>query len=96
MPAKYCRKHHDGGMSKFHRGESTLAQRVWTMLWLATGLSIFFRYEGVLLITKMAPDWVGAPATLTALFFLLFTPDFGGFVVMGQMLRSYGNCVALS
>jgi hypothetical protein len=66
------------------------------MLWLATGLSIFFLLEVVLLITKMALEWVGAPVTLTAPFFLLFTPGFGDFVVVGQILRSYGNFVALS
>jgi hypothetical protein len=84
-----------GGVSRFHRGESTSAQRVWTMLWLATGLSIFLLLEGVMLVIKKAPSWwVGAPAI--ALFFVLFTPGFGGFVVVGQMLRSYGSCVALS
>jgi hypothetical protein len=93
-----------GGISHFQKGQSTFAQRFWTMAWLATGL--FF----VLLSSVgeiMHPKLVNVSRSLklysdnlvySLIGFYLLTaailavPAFGGFVVVGQMLKSYGSC----
>ncbi|MCJ1373297.1 hypothetical protein MMC20_004525 [Loxospora ochrophaea] len=78
-----------GGLSHFKAGYSTTAQRVWTMTWLATGI--------------MGGQWtmlngLGASVSLSkdlrwACFY--FAPAIGGFVVVAQMLKDYGNCVQI-
>jgi hypothetical protein len=72
-----------GGLSQFHKGSSTKAQRVWTMVWLA--ISVFLGPSVALLEIKkglVVLFYVGAPAI-------------GGFVVIAQMMMEYGNCVRL-
>ena len=71
-----------GGLSHFDAGHSTIAQRVWIMTWLAFGwyMGRCIHHETVLTERIMAV--YGAPAI-------------GGFVVVGQMLRSYGSCIEI-
>jgi hypothetical protein len=84
-----------GGFSRFQAGESTHAQRVWTMSWLAFGIllgplpSLFPTFLEVgttnsfsAFIQKLALLAYGVPAL-------------GGFVVVSQMIWSYGNCEQL-
>jgi len=86
-----------GGISRFQKGESTIAQRVWTMLWLgsdlwfplanSTVLPILFlgkRIEGLYMIIFAVLECVSATSAI------------GGFVVVGKMLFQYGSCVSLS
>ncbi|KAI2473840.1 hypothetical protein F4781DRAFT_427076 [Annulohypoxylon bovei var. microspora] len=97
-----------GGLSGFHKGNSTTAQRVWTMMWLAFGF-------------LMGPNFVALPSatSLVTLFrsskredqdpessryfftwgfittLIYGVPGFGGYVVVGKMLYEYGNCISI-
>ena len=73
-----------GGLSHFNAGHSTIAQRVWTMSWLAFGW-----YIGFFLHT--------ARETGKSMFAIMFyaSPAIGGFVVVAQMLMSYGRCIEI-
>ena len=91
-----------GGLTHFHAGHSTKAQRVWTMGWLAfgtvwghfvPGLNSSFagprspwRVKSLLGRTAMS-IYVGA-------FYSAFA--FGGLVVVVQMLVAYGSCNSLT
>ena len=72
----------NGGLSHFSSGHSTHAQRVWTMSWLAFGwcIGLFFELDV-------------SYELLTSAFFS--APAIGGFVVVAQMLTSYGRCVEI-
>lgn len=79
----------NGSLSHFSRGHSTIAQRAWTMTWLAFGV-----YFGVILnlVSSMMVD--EAPWALNS-FLIYFVPAIGGFVVVAQMLMSYGSCIEI-
>ena len=72
----------NGGLSHFNAGHSTIAQRVWTMTWLAFGWYIGIGFD----LTLSYELWVSA---------IYSTPAIGGFVVVAQMLMSYGRCVEI-
>ena len=76
----------NGVLSHFRAGQSTLAQRVWTMTWLAIGLAFG------LLLGPIADDamMVGSLPLVA-----YFAPAIGGFVVVAQMLMSYGRCIEI-
>lgn len=74
----------NGALSKFKPGHSTLAQRVWTMTWLAFG--IMFGPGALLSETRKFNE--------TGLLFYC-APSIGGFIVIGQMLMEYGYCIRL-
>jgi len=82
----------NGALSRFHKGHSTHAQRVWTMTWLGFGglCPIWAVYMG---LTRSENDM---KPKLALIYHILFysAPAIGGFVVVGQMLRSYGTCVS--
>jgi hypothetical protein len=86
-----------GGISNFRRGQSTLAQRAWTMLWLIIGLSwmiidmLIDHISAYLEIKELYHEAFSIIVTVT-----LIAPAVGGFVVVGQMLRTYGTCTVLS
>jgi hypothetical protein len=85
-----------GGISHFQPGQSTMAQRVWTMLWLATGFSlVIITLVGEYAKTKVRKGQV-IEVAVTAIALTLIPPALGGFVVVGQMLRDYGTCTVLS
>ena len=76
----------NGGLSQFDTGHSTIAQRTWTMSWLAFGLTLGAAFG------PMIEDVVmNAFLRLT----IYFTSTIGGFVVVAQMLMSYGRCVEI-
>lgn len=80
-------------LSHFDKGSSTLAQRTWTMSWLAVGSWI-----GVFRPGYVGDDFPWIQENRTLIFFDWFfqiiysVPAIGGFVVVGQMLREYGVC----
>ena len=74
-----------GGLSHFDAGHSTIAQRVWTMTWLAFGW-----YMGIAI-----PYLRDLRGKMVATMVLFGAPAIGGFVVVGQMLRSYGSCIEI-
>ena len=76
----------NGGLSNFRTGHSTIAQRAWTMIWLAFGWYFGLSFGPM---TETA-GMIGV--ILTAIFSV---PAIGGFVVVGQMLMSYGKCIEI-
>ncbi|PQE30055.1 Nacht domain protein [Rutstroemia sp. NJR-2017a WRK4] len=108
----------NGVLTKFDKGHSTYAQRVWTMTWLGFGLlgvcsqvaslktGRLIRWAGLLLPRTDAAmsahkHEIDYTPTLVGFLFDCFliiysAPAIGGFVVVGQMLRSYGICVTVS
>ena len=92
-----------GGLSHFRRGESTTAQRVWTMMWLVFGFLLGF-YIAVLPSMDVPNDRskaanlkdirerLGATTVIASAF---AAPAVGGFVVVAQMLEAYGSCTTI-
>jgi hypothetical protein len=75
-----------GGLTRFHVQQSTKPQRVWMMTWL-----IFDAVFGFLFGVMDQKDHDDLAAFIILLF--LAAPAIGGFVVVGQMLKEYGDCV---
>jgi hypothetical protein len=94
-----------GAMTGFHAGHSTRTQRIWTMTWLsfgALGPILNFWLKGAYSPTVGAKSvnvnvdkWV-SPALSICMVLLWAVPAIGGFVVVGQMLESYGTCIGVS
>ena len=87
----------NGVLSHFRPGESTHAQRVWTMTWLAVGIiygTMVANIEMVITALPINNAWVStsAWALMTASY---CAPAIGGFVVVGQMLINYGHCIRI-
>ncbi len=76
----------NGILSHFKSGQSSIAQRVWTILWLAFGICF-----GPLLKTEFTD--VRLVPSVAAVMYMI--PALGGFVVVGQMLMQYGTCIQL-
>jgi hypothetical protein len=77
-----------GGLSKFRKGESTVAQRGWMISWFVVGLVI-----GAWVNTSVDKHDLGR---IRFLLLIYSAPAIGGFIVVGQMLGSYGTCVRIS
>jgi hypothetical protein len=86
-----------GALSGFHRGHSTLAQRVWTMTWLSFGSvgTEYIRLGRIFTVFSDADHGMPAYSSWPILLWYV-APAIGGFVVVGQMLRSYGTCLSVS
>lgn len=93
-----------GIWTHFHAGKSTIAQRVWTMIWLAMDIG---SGPWIDMLSDKEVPYMLAPTFRPFIFIMrvLFwwywialatIPAIGGFVVVGQMLRSYGTCVEVS
>ena len=83
----------NGVLSHFKPGESTHNQRVWIMTWLAFGIligSVEPSYKVRLRGRDLRPSYVRA-----LLLCCYCAPAIGGFVVVGQMLMSYGRWVRI-
>ena len=83
-----------GIWTRFHAGESTKAQRAWTMIWLVMDIfcgpwiDVLSESSGIIIEDEPLDSnvWLGWTALGTI-------PAIGGFVVVAQMLRAYGTCV---
>ena len=75
----------NGSLSHFKPGQSTHAQRVWTMTWLAFGIAF-----GPWTLMVDGED-LGLLGKLGAVVY--FAPSVGGFVVVAKMLIEYGHCI---
>jgi hypothetical protein len=75
-----------GGLTHFHKGGSTTAQRAWIMIWLV--FNTLFAFWAGIPDRKWHDDRRGFIIML-----VLAAPGIGGFVVVGQMLKNYGNCI---
>ena len=101
-----------GGLTRFEHGQSTHAQRVWTMTWLAVGSYVGALDTGDALVFDTSKrrgfDRERSPFSRFFVrlpfwrFFVLFVvaaaaaPAIGGFVVVGQMLSDFGVCTRIS
>ena len=81
-----------GIMTHFHKGDSTLPQRVWVMLWVNFG-GFAGGYLGALfwMFTEKKTQ-LSIYCVILLLASLLCVPAIGGFVVVGQQISSYGDC----
>jgi len=90
-----------GFLSKLEKGSSTHEQRVWIVCWVLFGFVIgTFAGFWTSVLDLKTYDGVGLGKWVKFLGKLLFAvffaaPGIGGFVMVGQMLRQYGNCVSL-
>jgi hypothetical protein len=90
-----------GLKSRFHKGRSTHAQRIWTMTWLAVGIAIGSFAAFYSAILEYRDRYLKGLSDMDKLLFTLLmvvvfaAPAVGGFVVVGQMLKSYGDCAAV-
>jgi hypothetical protein len=89
-----------GGLSHgFQYGKSTFAQRAWITSWLSVGQGYFI--VAVIFNMLLYPLSRCVPARTMRLIseamriLLMGVTSVGGFVVVGQMLKSYGTCVAI-
>jgi hypothetical protein len=90
-----------GGLSHFRKGESTTAQRVWTMTWLVFGSVTGFNVAMVPSLDVPGEKEKGTSeealssrsTTMIGFIACFCAPAVGGFVVVGQMLYAYGNCI---
>ncbi|KAG9232593.1 hypothetical protein BJ875DRAFT_544395 [Amylocarpus encephaloides] len=90
----------NGALSRFHKGHSTHAQRIWTMTWLGFGsLGSFFQTINIFKVTERPiRGYLGLRDKFSIRLAVISyaAPAIGGFVVVGQMVKSYGTCVAIS
>ena len=97
-----------GGITRFHPGHSTLAERSWIMTWLIFGMvygvgqktsySIPHRTTTLRIMStqyKYKNLFLAFYVIATFGFLPLAAPAIGGFVVVGQMLNAYGDCKQL-
>ena len=92
----------NGVLSHYGPGESTHAQRVWTMTWLAIGIVYGTVEPSLDLINNFTAPFFEARAIYNLficgrLLLLLIgcAPAIGGFAVVGPMLMSYGHCIQI-
>ena len=101
----------NGVLTRFQAGNSTRAQRVWTMAWLAFGIWIGSSSSNVIDDVKEIQHFVAALLGLDVrkgkrlgdLVFIAWVLIYavysavaiGGFVVVCQMLLQYGNCTEM-
>lgn len=75
----------NGGLTHFRKGQSTHAQRIWTMTWLVLGIAYNKDDPDII------PGWRMRYMLLKRA--LHCAPAIGGFVVVSQMLMDYGRCI---
>jgi len=88
------------GLTRFQIASSTTAERVWTMSWLCFGIFLGFFMQNMQFFweedRKNEIDTeMERRSILITLSFILAAPAIGGFVVVGQMLVSFGTCIRI-
>jgi hypothetical protein len=76
-------------MTSFDPGQSTYAQRIWIMFWIAFGA-----YIGLIMEFSF-PFHSATIGTLVMGCVIYGAPAIGGMVVVGQEINSYGVCKRL-
>jgi hypothetical protein len=76
-----------GGISGFRAGQSTKAERVWTMMWLVCGIMIGTAVQ--------SPEFSSFSGLSLIAIIIYCAPAVGGFIVVGQMLQNYGSCIRI-
>jgi hypothetical protein len=98
-----------GGMTRFHANSSTLAQRVWMMTWLVFGIYFgsIIGYVPDVVGCRPVLNSRGRGLRLPRLGtyrrcmamgtgIIYAAPAIGGFIVVGQMMSSYGVCIQIT
>ncbi|TID27482.1 hypothetical protein E6O75_ATG00249 [Venturia nashicola] len=90
-----------GYLSKFSKASSTHEQRVWISCWTIFGF-VIGTFAGFWTSALEHRTYEGGGLSKGAKFFgkmsiatLFAAPGVGGFIMVGKMLREYGNCVTL-
>ena len=88
------------GLSRFHKGSSTAAQRVWTMMWLAFGIFLELTIDPAGMLEDRAILNLGRMRASSSVWKIVWSevvyslcwaaPAVGGLMVVGQMISSYG------
>ena len=91
-----------GVLTGFHPGQSTKPERVWTMIWFAFGGFFGFFSPSTLGPIKFpVGSKIKVPLSIVN---FIFSTSFalmygvgaiGGLVMVGKMLKEYGNCIRL-
>jgi hypothetical protein len=89
-----------GIMSRFRKDNSTNGQQAWILCWMIVGViigPIAGLWDSFLDFKTKTGKSLGKAGKATALLLALvfIAPGIGGFVVVGRMLREYGDCVNL-
>lgn len=84
-----------GALSKFYSGQSTSAQRGWVMAWLVASMACGPLTFITSVMYKWAPRGFRVGLIAGVLLALFVVPAIGGFVVVGEMIESFGNCQRL-
>ncbi|KAF7367617.1 Pogo transposable element [Mycena sanguinolenta] len=90
-----------GGLTKFKPGNSTHSQRVWLMMWLGFGsLGALFSRIPIVMAELLQLPFVRFYSTIIPtipnilLISLVYSvPAIGGMVVVGKMIKEYGDCI---
>lgn len=80
-----------GIMTHFHKGGSTLSERVWVMLWVVIG-GVAGGYVGALFLLLSGETSLSIYCFLHILAWSFCVPAIGGFIVVSKQISSYGNC----
>ena len=88
-----------GVLTGFHPGQSTKPERVWTMIWYVFG-GLFGWVIPIILETLEhdIKDPIRPMVTVLLRIFYALTygvGTIGGLVMVGKMLKEYGNCIRL-
>src|SRR5205814_565337 len=81
------------GLTRFHPGDSTIAQRAWTLAWLVCGQVFGFIMGLIIRVTDyndkgdVSSFWIGAGPLVIA----MGVPAIGGLVVVAQMILAFGS-----
>ncbi|ORX94724.1 hypothetical protein BCR34DRAFT_499061 [Clohesyomyces aquaticus] len=79
-----------GGLSKFRREHSSVAQLAFTMSWLATGIVVGPIIHFIPYASRFSKSKVGKLGLL-----LYSAPTVGGMIVVGKMIQEYGTCIRI-
>ena len=81
-------------LSRFHHGRSSKAQRVWITTWLAFGWGLGIAFGSILSDSEgLSRGEMKRLATLLIFMRVFYSaPAIGGLVVVGQMIKEYGDC----
>ena len=89
-----------GVLTGFHPGQSTKPERVWTMIWYVFGG--YFGWAIPIMLGDIEHDVkdgrIPPKATVVLRVFYALTcgvGTIGGLVMVGKMLKEYGNCIRL-
>ena len=86
-----------GVLTGFHPGQSTKPERVWTMIWYVFG-GLFGWVTPIVLeiLEKKDPITPMGTVFLRISYALMYgVGTIGGLVMVGKMLKEYGNCIRL-